>query len=200
MEKGPRPGRRCAWAAEDDPIYVAYHDEEWGVPLRDERALFELLVLEGFQAGLSWRTILHKRDAFRRAFAGFEPARLARFGARDVARLLRDPGIVRHRGKIEAAIGNARAALRLADRGERLGDVAWSVVGGGQRVNHWRRTADVPSATPESAALSKALRERGFAFVGPTTCYAFMQAAGLVDDHLVSCPRHGRPAGAARRR
>jgi DNA-3-methyladenine glycosylase I len=185
---------RCGWADPQDPLYVAYHDEEWGVPLHDERALFELLVLEGFQAGLSWRTILHKRAAFRRALDGFRPEKLARWGPERVARALEDPGIVRHRGKIEAAVANARAALALRAAGESLDALAWRVVGGRPMVNTWRRGADVPARTAESEALSRELRARGFAFVGPTTAYAFMQAAGLVNDHVVGCFRHrGRP-------
>jgi len=190
---------RCPWAGKD-PLYQAYHDREWGVPLLDDRALFELLVLEGFQAGLSFLTILRKREGFRRAFSGFRPEKVARFGKREVARLLADPGIVRHRGKIEGAIRSARAFLAL---GREVGGFAPFLEGlvGGRRVNAWRRAREVPDATEESRALSAALRARGFAFVGPVTCYAFMQAAGLVNDHLVGCFRHaelsrGQPAGA----
>ena len=197
MAAGARNGR-CPWAG-DDPLYVAYHDGEWGVPSTDERHLFEMLVLEGFQAGLSWRTILGKREAFRRAFAGFDPARVARFGAADVRRLLADAGIVRHRGKIEATIRNARALVALRREGGSLAALAWGTVGGTPRVNRRRRLADVPAATPESEALSRALRARGFAFVGPTTMQAFQQAVGMVNDHLVGCPRHAACAAAARR-
>jgi DNA-3-methyladenine glycosylase I len=191
-------GERCPWAG-DDPLYVAYHDEEWGVPLHDDRRLFELLVLEGFQAGLSWITILRKREAFRRAFHGFDPARIARYGARDLARLMADAGIVRHRGKIEGAVRSARAYLRLVEEEGPLDRLVWSFVGGAPVVNHPRSPGDVPAQTEVSRALSKALRARGFAFVGPTTAYAFMQAAGLVDDHLASCPRRrsGRRAAAS---
>jgi DNA-3-methyladenine glycosylase I len=185
----PRPPTRCPWAGQD-PLYVAYHDEEWGVPLRDERALFELLVLEGFQAGLAWITILRKREAFRRAFEGFDPERVARFGPRKVEALLRDAAIVRHRGKIEGAVASARATLRLRDEEGGLTRLAWSFVGGAPIVNKRRTLSEVPAETEESRALSKALRARGFAFVGPTTCYAFMQSAGLVNDHLVGCFRH----------
>ncbi len=197
MAASARDGR-CPWAG-DDPLYVAYHDGEWGVPSADERHLFELLVLEGFQAGLSWRTILGKREAFRRAFAGFEPARVARFGAADVRRLLADAGIVRNRGKIEAAIRNARAVVALRREGGSLAALAWATVGGTPRVNRRRRLADVPAVTPESAALSKALRARGFGFVGPTTMQAFQQVVGMVNDHLVGCPRHAACAAAARK-
>ncbi len=177
---------RCAWVPLDDPLYVAYHDEEWGVPQRDDRRLFELLNLEGAQAGLSWATILHKREGYRKAFAGWEIEAVARFGERDVERLLGDAGIVRHRGKIEAAIGNARAALALDVP---LGELLWSFVGGETRVNDFRTVAEIPAQTPESAAMSKELKRRGFRFTGPTTCYAFMQAAGLVDDHTADCFR-----------
>jgi len=189
---------RCPWAG-DDPPSVAYHDREWGLPSKDERHLFEMIVLEGFQAGLSWRTILHKRPAFHAAFAGFDPARVARFGARQVKRLLGDAGIVRHRGKIEAAIQNARALQALHREGGSLAALAWGAVGGSPRVNRPRRLADLPPVTPESQALSKVLRARGFGFVGPTTVYAFMQAVGIVNDHLVGCPRHRACAAAARR-
>jgi DNA-3-methyladenine glycosylase I len=179
--------KRCAWVS-DDPLYVEYHDREWGVPERDDRALFEKLMLDGFQAGLSWITILRKRDAFRRAFAGFAPAKMARFGARDVARLMGDAGIVRNRAKIEAAVTNARAWLELQER-EGFATFCWSFVDGKPRVNRWRASRQIPAATDESRALSKALASRGFRFVGPTIVYAWMQACGLVNDHLVSCFR-----------
>jgi DNA-3-methyladenine glycosylase I len=171
---------------EHDQVYVAYHDEEWGVPSHDERHLFELLVLEGAQAGLSWSTILRKREGYRRAFAGFDVQRVARFGARDVERLLGDASIVRNRAKIEAAIANARATLELGSLAEHV----WSFVGGGPVVNRWRSLAEVPAETDESRAMSRDLKRRGFRFVGPTICYAFMQAAGLVNDHTVDCFRH----------
>ena len=177
---------RCAWVPLDDPLYVAYHDDEWGVPARDDRSLFELLNLEGAQAGLSWSTILHKREGYRAAFAGWDMEAIARFGERDVARLVGDAGIVRHRGKIEAVIGNARAALALEVP---LGELLWSFVDGETRVNAFRTVAEIPAQTPESAAMSKELKRRGFRFTGPTTCYAFMQAAGLVDDHVLDCFR-----------
>jgi DNA-3-methyladenine glycosylase I len=180
---------RCDWVPLDDPLYVAYHDEEWGTPLRDDRALFELLNLEGAQAGLSWSTILRKREGYRRAFAGWEVEAIARFGDRDVERLLGDAGIVRHRGKIEAVIDNARATLTLELS---LSELLWSFVDGEPRVNRWRTVPEVPAQTAESTAMSKELKRRGFRFTGPTTCYALMQSAGLVDDHTVDCFRRAQ--------
>lgn len=182
---------RCHWC-DGDELYERYHDEEWGVPLRDDRALFELLILEGAQAGLSWRTILHKRENYRRAFAGFDPVKVARFGARERARLLADAGIVRNRLKIDAAIGNANAWLALrAEEGSAV-DWLWSFVGGKPIVSRRRAMGDVPARTAESDAMAKALKKRGFRFVGSTICYAFMQAAGLVDDHYDGCWRRAR--------
>jgi DNA-3-methyladenine glycosylase I len=175
---------RC-WET-SDPLYTAYHDEEWGRPVLDERGLYERLCLEGFQSGLSWLTILRKRDRFRAAFAGFDPELVARFGARDVERLLGDAGIVRHRGKIEAAIANARGTLALREAGTPLPELLWSYRPGPRRPP--RSSDDWPSQTPESAALSKLLKQHGFRFVGPTTLYAAMQACGIVGDHLVGCP------------
>ena len=188
---------RCPWAG-SDPLYVAYHDTEWGRPEHDERRLFELLTLEGAQAGLSWITILRKRGGYRRAFAGFDPQRVAGFDADRVERLLSDPGIVRHRGKIESTINNARRILALWDSGRTLNELVWSLVDGQPVVNAWSALTQVPASTPVSQALSRTLKKGGFRFVGATTCYAFMQAAGLVNDHLVSCPaRHAPlPAGA----
>ena len=181
---------RCEWAPLSDPLYLAYHDEEWGVPSRDERHLFEMLVLEGAQAGLSWATILRKRDGYRQAFAGFDAAAVARFGDRDVERLLADPGIVRNRLKVESAVVNARATLALLEAEDSLAALLWSFVDGRPRVNRFRRLADIPAETVESKAMSKELRRRGFRFVGPTICYALMQACGLVNDHVVTCYRH----------
>jgi DNA-3-methyladenine glycosylase I len=175
---------RCAWARGD--LDVAYHDREWGVPVRDDRRLFELLTLEGAQAGLSWSTILRKRAGYRRAFAGFDPRRVARFGAADVRRLLADPGIVRHRGKIEATIANARAVLAMRSDGPSLSDLFWAHAPP-PRPAPRQTFDDLPATTPESTALAKALKARGFRFVGPTTAYAAMQACGLVDDHLAGC-------------
>jgi DNA-3-methyladenine glycosylase I len=180
--------KRCPWA-QGEPLYQRYHDEEWGVPRHDDLALYENLTLDGFQAGLAWITILRKREAFRRAFDGFDPARVSRFGQRDVQRLLRDPGIVRHRGKIEAAITNARATLRIQEEEGGFAPFLWNFVGGKTKRNRFRTLSQIPAQTKESLAMSKALRERGFAFVGPTICYAFMQAVGMVNDHLVSCFR-----------
>jgi DNA-3-methyladenine glycosylase I len=170
---------------------VAYHDEEWGVPERDERGLFELLTLEGAQAGLSWSTILNKRDGYRRAFAGFEPEAVARFGPGDVERLLADAGIVRNRLKVGSTVTNAQAVLALRDRGTTFADLVWSFVEGEQRRNAWQSLAEIPAETAESRAMSKELKREGFRFVGPTVCYAFMQAAGLVDDHVTACFRYG---------
>ncbi|WP_126445166.1 DNA-3-methyladenine glycosylase I [Sulfuricystis multivorans] len=180
---------RCPWCG-TDPLYITYHDTEWGVPCRDERRLFEFLILEGMQAGLSWLTILRKRENFRRAFSGFDPGKIARYGDRDVARLLADPGIVRNRLKIDAAIGNARATLALHEAGGSLASLLWQHVEGKPVINRWRTADEVPVFTPTAQALSKALSQRGFRFVGPTIVYALMQATGLVNDHLVSCPVH----------
>ena len=180
---------RCAWGDQPDELYRAYHDLEWGVPVRDERHLFELLILEGAQAGLSWSTILRKRDGYRRAFAGFDPEVVARFGPDDVARLLADAGIVRNRAKVSAAIGNARGVLALHEAGTTLVDHLWSFVGGSPAVNRYASIGEIPAQTDRSKAMSKDLRKRGFRFVGPTICYALMQSAGLVNDHQVSCYR-----------
>jgi DNA-3-methyladenine glycosylase I len=183
---------RCLWCG-TDPLYVAYHDTEWGVPERDGRALWEKLVLDGFQAGLSWITILRKREAFRAAFEGFDPEIVARWGEADVARCLADPGIVRHRGKIEAAIGNARAYLGIEEKGG-FADFVWRHVDGEPLQNAWAAQGDVPAATPMSEALSKELRAAGFRFCGPTIVYAWMQATGVVNDHVLGCPRHAQVA------
>jgi DNA-3-methyladenine glycosylase I len=180
---------RCEWVPLDDPLYVAYHDEEWGTPEHDDRRLFELLTLEGAQAGLSWRTILYKRDGYRAAFAGFDPAVVAGFGAADVERLLADPGIVRNRLKVESAVGNAARVLDMQAEHGSLDAYLWGFVEGKSVVGDFRTLAEIPAETPLSKALSKDLRRRGFRFVGPTVCYAFLQAAGLVNDHVVSCFR-----------
>lgn len=182
---------RCPWCG-DDPLYVAYHDSEWGVPCRDERTLFEFLILEGAQAGLSWITILRKRENYRRAFDGFDPHRIARYGEKDVARLLGDAGIVRNRLKIAAAITNARATLALHEAGGSLNDLLWQFVNNQPVINHWRRMDQVPVSTPLAEALSKELKRRDFRFVGPTIIYSMMQAIGMVNDHLVACPRHAQ--------
>lgn len=184
---------RCPWCG-TDPLYVRYHDEEWGVPLHDDRRLFELLVLEGAQAGLSWRTILGKRDRYREVFAGFDPAQVARFGDDDVARLLGDPGIVRHRQKVAGTIRTAQAVLDLAAAHGSLDAFLWGFVDGRPIVNAWQTMSEVPTRTPVSDALSRALRRAGASFVGSTICYAFMQATGMVDDHLATCWRRtGEP-------
>ena len=180
---------RCAWCGAD-PLYTAYHDSEWGVPCHDERTLFEFLILEGAQAGLSWITILRKRENYRRAYDNFDAARIARYDERDAARLLGDAGIVRNRLKIAASITNARATLALYEQGGRLDSLLWAFVDGRPRVNRWRSMAEVPAITPQAEALSKELKRRGFRFIGPTVVYAHMQATGMVNDHLVSCPRH----------
>jgi DNA-3-methyladenine glycosylase I len=181
---------RCDWAG-TDPLYVAYHDTEWGVPIRDPHRLFELLCLEGAQAGLAWITILRKREGYRAAFDGFDPRRMAAYTDADRSRLLADARIVRNRAKIDAFIGNAEAFLETDD----FAGVVWSFVDGSPIVNAWHELEEVPAQTPVSVAMSGELRRRGFRFVGPTICYAFMQSAGLVDDHLVSCFRHGLAQG-----
>ena len=181
--------KRCEWAG-TDPLYVAYHDEEWGVPVHDDRLLFEFLVLEGAQAGLSWMTILKKREGYRRAFAAFEPRKVARFDRRTIARLLNDPGIVRNRLKVESAIGNARAFLKIQGEFGSFDAYLWPFVGGRPRRNRWRRADEVPARTRESDALSRDFKGRGFRFVGSTICYAHMQAVGMVNDHLTSCFRY----------
>ena len=183
---------RCPWCG-TDPVYVAYHDHEWGRPERDPRNLFELLILESFQAGLAWITILRKRDGFRTAFHGFHPETIATWGEAEVARLLADPGIVRHRGKIEGAIRGAQAFLRIEAAGG-FSPFLWSFVGGRPVQPRPDRMADVPGQTAQSLAMSKALKAEGFNFVGPTITYAFMQASGMVNDHLVTCPRHAEVA------
>jgi len=178
---------RCGWAG-DDPLMVAYHDQEWGVPVRDDAALFERLMLECFQAGLSWRTILHRREQFHRAFDGWDAERIARYGPDDLARLLADPGIIRNRLKVEGAVKNARAYLQIREETGSFSDYLWSFTGGDVLDRPAPQSmADIPATTPESDSLSKALKKRGFTFVGSTICYAFMQSAGLVNDHVVGC-------------
>jgi DNA-3-methyladenine glycosylase I len=189
----PQPAR-CPWCG-SDPLYVAYHDEEWGVPLHDDRRLFEFLVLEGAQAGLAWITILRKREGYRRAFAGFEPARVAAFDGADVARLLADPGIVRNRAKIASAIANARAFLAVQAEFGSFDAFLWDFVDGQPIINAWTRLDQIPARSEVSDRLSRALKQRGFSFVGSTICYAHMQAVGMVNDHLASCHRH--PSGAS---
>jgi DNA-3-methyladenine glycosylase I len=188
---------RCTWAG-TDPLYLAYHDREWGVPEHDDNRLFEMLILEGAQAGLSWITILRKRPHYRKVFAGFDPRRVARFDRRRIAALLRDPGIVRNRRKVEAAVQNARAFLAIVAEEGSFDRYLWRFVGGQPMRSRWVRPGQVPAETDQSRALSRDLKKRGFAFVGPTICYAFMQAVGLVNDHFTSCFRH-RPIPARRR-
>jgi DNA-3-methyladenine glycosylase I len=179
----------CPWCLGHEE-YIRYHDEEWGVPSRDPRHLFEMLILEGAQAGLSWLTILRKREGYRRAFDNFDVERIAGYGDKDVARLLADPGIVRNRLKVASSIDNARAVLALESGEEGLANMLWSFVDGEPIQNRWRSLAQVPASTAISDAMSKELKRRGFRFVGSTICYAFMQAVGMVNDHLLSCPRH----------
>ncbi len=181
--------QRCGWVT-DDPLYLAYHDHEWGVPVHEDRRLFEMLVLEGAQAGLSWITILKRREGYRRAFSDFDPERVARFGARETAALLADPGIIRNRAKVAAAIGNARAVLAVQEELGSLDRLLWSFVGGKPRKNRFKALGELPAETAESKAMSRELKRRGFAFVGPTVCYAFMQACGLVNDHVTGCFRY----------
>ena len=188
---------RCEWAPVDSPVYLAYHDEEWGVPVHDDGHLFEMLTLEGAQAGLSWSTILNKREGYRRAFSGFDPGKVARFDSRRVDRLLSDPSIVRNRMKVESTLNNARAVLRVQEEDGSLDSYLWSFVGGIPKVNRFRRLGEIPAETPESKAMSKDLKRRGFKFVGPTVCYAFMQACGLVLDHVTRCYRWAELAGAS---
>ena len=188
---------RCEWVPEAEPLYVAYHDEEWGVPEHDDRRLFELLTLEGAQAGLAWITILRKREGYRRAFAGFDPAAVAAFDERRVEALLQDPGIVRNRLKVASTVTNARAVLAVQEELGSLDAYLWSFVDGEPLVGRWRALGEIPAETAESKAMSKDLKRRGFAFVGPTVCYAFMQAAGLVNDHVVGCFRYAELGGSA---
>jgi DNA-3-methyladenine glycosylase I len=185
--------KRCAWPG-TEPLYVAYHDREWGVPVHDDRVLFEFLVLEGAQAGLSWLTILRRRDAYRRAFRRFDPEKVARFAKRDAARLLRDPGIVRNRLKIESAVRNARAFLRVRDEFGSFDAYQWRFVDGKPVQNRWRALRDLPARTPVSDAFSQDMKQRGFSFVGSTILYAHMQAVGMVNDHVVDCFRHRQVA------
>lgn len=179
---------RCSWVG-PDPLHIVYHDREWGVPVHDDRTLFEFLVLSGFQAGLSWLTILKRREHYRQVFDQFEPAIMAGYGTEKITCLLNDPGIIRNRRKVEAAVTNARAVMALGAAGS-FTDLLWDLAGGKPRVNQWREASEIPAATPESEAMSKELVRHGFRFVGPTICYAFMQSVGMVNDHLVSCFRY----------
>ena len=181
---------RCPWPGKDDALYIAYHDEEWGVPEYDDRALYEKLVLDGFQAGLSWITILRKRENFRRAFDGFKPEKIARYDKRQIASLMQDAGIVRNRMKIGGAVLSARAWLEIQEKSDGFSALLWGFLDGKPKVNRFRTTAQIPAETPVSKAMSKELAARGFKFCGPTIVYAFMQAVGMVNDHLVKCHRH----------
>ena len=181
---------RCIWCG-DDPIYVSYHDTEWGVPEHDDQALYEKLCLDGFQAGLSWIIVLKKRDNFRKAFKNFDPEKVARFGKRDLNRLLKDAGIIRSKAKIEGAIANAKAWLEVMENGKgSFDDFLWKHVNHKTIVNKWKTDAQIPAQSAESMAMTKDLKKHGFKFVGPTICYAFMQAVGMVNDHVVTCPRY----------
>lgn len=180
---------RCGWTSTNEQM-IAYHDTEWGVPVHKDTQLFGKLVLDGFQAGLSWAIILRKRDAFLKAFDGFDPDKMARYDAKRIAKILRDPGIVRNKQKVKSAVGNARAYLKMKDAGESFDAFLWQFVGGAPKVNAWKTLKRLPAETKESIAMSKALVERGFRFVGPTIVYAFMQAVGMVNDHLVTCFRY----------
>ncbi len=179
---------RCAWVSRD-PLYLDYHDRQWGVPVRDDRALFADLVLDGAQAGLSWLTILKRREGYRRVFSGFDPERIARWGEAEIQSALADPGIIRNRAKVRSAVANARAFLELREATGSFSDFLWDFVGGETIQNRWTTDSGVPAETEESRAMSRELKRRGFTFVGPTICYAFMQAVGMVNDHLVSCYR-----------
>jgi DNA-3-methyladenine glycosylase I len=187
--------RRCGWAPLEDPAYLTYHDEEWGVPVHDDVRLFEMLTLEGAQAGLSWATILHKREGYRRAFAAFDPAKVARFDQPQIERLMQDASIVRNRLKIESTVANAHATLAVRDELGSLDTYLWGLVGGAPLVNGWKDLADIPAETPVSRGMSKDLKRRGFRFVGPTVCYAFMQATGMVNDHVATCFRYAELGG-----
>jgi DNA-3-methyladenine glycosylase I len=184
---------RCTWCG-NDPLYLAYHDTEWGVPLHDDRALFELLMLEGAQAGLSWITVLRKRERYREVFEGFDPARVARFSGAKISKLLLDPGIIRNRAKVEAVVKGAGAVLEIAREPGGFDRFLWQFTGGHPIQNRWKSLGEIPAETAESRAMSKALLGRGFKFVGPTICYAFMQAAGMVNDHVVGCFRYSQVA------
>jgi DNA-3-methyladenine glycosylase I len=185
---------RCAWCG-DDPLYQAYHDDEWGVPSHDDRHLFEMLILEGAQAGLSWITVLRKRAHYRAVFDGFDPERIARYDDAKVAALLADAGIVRNRAKVAATIGNARAYLKLREEGRTLDALVWAFVDGRPVQNHWKSIKEAPASTPVSDAMSRELIKRGFKFVGTTICYAYMQAIGMVNDHTTDCFRHREVRG-----
>jgi len=189
-ERAKRRRQRCPWPTFDDPLYLIYHDKEWGSPVRDDRKIYEFLVLEAFQAGLSWRTILYKRENFRKAFGGFDFRKVARFGARDVARMMKDAGIIRNRAKIEAAVNNAKCFMNVRKEFGTFAKYMWSWIGGKPIIHRLRKLEDYPPFTDEAVAWAKDLKERGFKFLGPTVVYSHMQAVGMVNDHTVACFRH----------
>ena len=190
MRRAASSDKRCSWVDMDDPLLIEYHDREWGVPVHSDRKHFEVLVLSGAQAGLNWSLVLKKREGYRRAFDGFDPEKVARYSEREVRTLLADPQIIRNRMKIEAAVRNARAVLKIQEEFGGFDSYCWRFVGGTPILGHWKATRQIPARSPESEALSKDLKQRGFSFVGPTVAYAYMQAAGLVNDQLVSCFRY----------
>jgi DNA-3-methyladenine glycosylase I len=190
MRRAASSDKRCSWVDMDDPLLIEYHDREWGVPVHSDRKHFEVLVLSGAQAGLNWSLVLKKREGYRRAFDGFDPEKVARYSEREVQTLLADPQIIRNRMKIEVAVRNARAVLKIQEEFGRFDSYCWRFVGGTSILGRWKATRQIPATSPESEALSKDLKQRGFSFVGPTVGYAYMQAAGLVNDHLVSCFRY----------
>ena len=190
MRRAASSDKRCSWVDMDDPLLIEYHDREWGVPVHSDRKHFEVLVLSGAQAGLNWSLVLKKREGYRRAFDGFDPEKVARYSEREVRTLLADPQIIRNRMKIEAAVRNARAVLKIQEEFGGFDSYCWRFVGGTSILGRWKATRQIPATSPESEALSKDLKQRGFSFVGPTVGYAYMQAAGLVNDHLVSCFRY----------
>ena len=190
MRRAASSDKRCSWVDMDDPLLIEYHDREWGVPVHSDRKHFEVLVLSGAQAGLNWSLVLKKREGYRRAFDGFDPEKVARYSEREVRTLLADPQIIRNRMKIEAAVRNARAVLKIQEEFGSFDSYCWRFVGGTSILGRWKATRQIPATSPESEALSKDLKQRGFSFVGPTVAYAYMQAAGLVNDHLVSCFRY----------
>lgn len=196
----PDGKHRCTWPAADNPLYVAYHDTEWGVPEYDDRALYEKLVLDGFQAGLSWITILRKRDNFRKAFDDFQPEKIARYTPKKIERLMNDAGIVRNRAKIEGAIASAKVWLDVMEKGPGFSMLLWSFLDGRPQLNEFKTSKQIPAETPVSRAMSKELGSRGMKFVGPTIVYAFMQAVGMVNDHLLTCYRHGECVKLGRKR
>lgn len=190
--------KRCSWCG-DDSLYVAYHDEEWGVPVYDSKDLFAKLILDGAQAGLAWITILRKREGYYHAFDGLDPEKMARYSDKRIEKILRDPNIVRNRLKVQSAVKNARAYLALQKQGVDFAEFLWSFVDGAPKINKWRSMKQIPTATPEAEAMSKALKKAGFSFVGPTIVYAFMQAVGMVNDHLVTCPQYNKSVGFTRK-